>query len=157
MFDILQYTRELEASGWSEAQANALIKVVSSLMDKDFSTKSDFEKHKIWCKAEFEKIALEFKQVYKEFDRIDERFRKVDERFDKIDERFEKVDERFDKVDERFNKVDQEFLNIRTEIKAMLVEYATKEDLKALGDKITIRLGGMMVVMATLIVSLIKL
>lgn len=127
MFDILQYTKELEASGWTEAQANALIKVVSSIMDKNFSTKSDFEKMRLWVQHELEKVRMEMNAGLKAV----------------------KTDLRQD-FNAKFKTVDREFAQVHQEISDL------RKDMLALGDKIVIKLSGVMFVLAGFLYTLQK-
>ena len=89
VFDVLTYSRDLESTGLSRQQAEAIARGMTLMVSQQVEslvTQEHFDLH---------------------MTHIDQRFKQVDQRFDQIDRRFEQVDGRLDRVEDRLSRVEK--------------------------------------------------
>ncbi|MEQ9394250.1 hypothetical protein [Haliea sp.] len=84
VFDVLTYSRDLESTGLSRQQAEAIARGMTLMVSQQVEslvTREHFDLH---------------------MGHVDQRFQQVDKRFQQMDQRFQQVDTRFDRVESRF-------------------------------------------------------
>ena len=84
MFDTLRYNTKLKEAGFTDEQAEVVLKSWMELMEFRFSTKTDV----LELRHEMEKGFLYMRN---EFEKIDQRFISIDKKFKKIDETFDEI------------------------------------------------------------------
>ncbi|MDP4651173.1 MAG: hypothetical protein NWS56_05410 [Haliea sp.] len=115
LFDVLTYSREIEAAGLTRQQADVIARGMATMVSQQLDTlvtTEHFDRCMSQIDVRFEHSDLRFESINKQFDSIEKRFDSIDQRFDSIDQRFESIDKRFEKVDERFERVDEHFVRV---------------------------------------------
>lgn len=95
-FDVLTYSRDLESTGLSRQQAEAIARGMTLMVTQQVEllvTREHFD--------------LNRAQVDQRFDQVNQRFDQVDQRFDQVDRRFEQVNGRLDRVEARVSGVER--------------------------------------------------
>lgn len=154
MFNALKYTEELEKAGFTESQAKASLKLIIEVMNESFSTKSDLNATKLELKADLVQLRSELSA-----DIISVR--------NELSAEIKSVrNELGAEIKNLRNEVFAEINNVRneltSEIKRVEWELGSKiqsldSNVKQLENRLTIKLGGMMVVTVGLAVTLMKL
>ncbi len=88
-FDVLTYSRDLESTGLSRQQAEAIARGMTLMVTQQAEslvTREHFDLNRA---------------------RIDQRFDHIDQRFDQVDRRFEQVNGRLDRVEDRLSGVEK--------------------------------------------------
>jgi hypothetical protein len=88
-FDVLTYSRDLESTGLSRQQAEAIARGMTLMVS-----------HQVESLVTREHFDLTMAH-------LDQRFQQVDQRFDQVDRRFEQVDGRLDRVEGRLSAVEK--------------------------------------------------
>ena len=124
----MKYSKMLEELGYSKEAANKHIEIVQEIMDYNFATKSDFDKQALATKHDFELVRIEMNALAKEL-RVEMHDLATELRIE-------------------MNELRQE---LRGEMNSLKVEL--QSDMKSIGDKLTIRLTGVMVVLFGMMAS----
>lgn len=95
-FDVLAYTRDLEAVGFNRPQAEALARGMTNMVMQQIAT--------LVSREHFD---LRSSKVDQRFDWVDQRFEQVDQRFEQVDRRFEQIERHLAQIDTRLDKMDQ--------------------------------------------------
>ncbi len=95
-FDVLTYSRDLESTGLSRQQAEAIAGGMTLMVP-----------HQVESLVTKEHFDLTMAHVEQRFQRVDQRFDQVDQRFQQVDRRFEQVDGRLDRVEGRLSSVER--------------------------------------------------
>lgn len=132
MLNALRYTKALETAGFTEEQAKAAIDCWMEFMNAEFATKGDLKELEFVTKTAIQELDYKFN---KRFDQIDLRFEQVDLKFKEIDSNLKQIRERFDQTDKSI-----ETLEKRIDLK-----------IENLENKLTLRLGGIMLAGITLL------
>lgn len=103
VFDVLTYSRDLESTGLSRQQAEAIARGMTLMVSQQVEslvTKEHFD-------LRMGQVDQRFQQADQRFEQVDQRFDQVDQRFDQVDRRFEQVDGRLDRVEDRLSRVEK--------------------------------------------------
>ena len=126
-FDTLQYSKRMQAAGFSEEQAEAQAEEIKILIDNKMATKDDLRQSE--------------ERINHRFDGISHQFHEVDQKFINLEER---MNHRFNEVNQQFKEVDHRFKEVDYKIKEM-------------GQKIIITLGSMIASSVIILAAFIKL
>jgi hypothetical protein len=96
VFDVLTYSRDLESTGLSRQQAEAIARGMTLMVS-----------HQVESLVTKEHFDLTMAHVDQRFQQVDRRFDQLDRRFDQVDRRFEQVDGRLDRVEVRLSGVEK--------------------------------------------------
>jgi hypothetical protein len=126
MFNALKYNEVLRKAGWNKDQATGLLEVVSDMADQNFATKKDLDLSSTQIRAEMSLMRSDLSQ----------------------------------EITKVRTELKHEIQEVRTELKQEIQEVRTEisrldNKIDSMGDKIVIRLGTLIVGVAT-IMSLIQ-
>ncbi|MCR9186773.1 MAG: CCDC90 family protein [Halieaceae bacterium] len=96
VFDVLTYPRNLESTGLSRQQAEAIARGMTLMVTQQVES--------LVTKEHFD---LTLAYVDQRFQQVDQRFDQIDNRFEQVNRRFEHVDGRLDRVEDRLSRVEK--------------------------------------------------
>ena len=127
MINAMRYTVKLEEGGFTKEQAETNMKVimeVAELVEKGSATKQDIQLSQMATQADIQELRTELKT--------------------EIQELRTELKTEIQKVKNDILKLTNDIQKIRTEVKAEIKEL--RKDLESMGDQLTIKLGGIMVI-----------
>lgn len=127
-FDSLKAAESLQDVGFEVQQAEAVVGTVTQALDENLATQDDLRELSSRLDARFEAIDARFEA-------FDHKFEAVNTRLDALDHKFAAVNTRLDAIDLKFAAV-----NTRLDILDSKIDNLAKD----LAQKLTIRLGGML-------------
>jgi uncharacterized protein involved in exopolysaccharide biosynthesis len=135
-FDTLSAAQELRKTGFEDRQAEAIVSTVSKAMSETVATKADLELQSAVTKADIEAMGAELRAgtqaLRAELKADNEALRTEFKLFrQSVDSRFEKVDLRSDTL-----------------------EKSLRQEMAALENRLILKLGGLMVTMAFLLLAI---
>ena len=130
-FDTLKAMKNLEESGFERNQSEALVNEISDVIHSQLVTKKHFD----LTMAHFD---IRFKEIDMKFQEMEMRFQEMEMRFQELETRMEM---KFKEVDNRFE----------------MLEAKMENGFRDLEQRMTIKLGGMLVVMTGVFAALVKL
>lgn len=89
VFDVLTYSRDLESTGLSRQQAEAIARGMTLMISQQVESLVTRE-HFDACMAQ-----------------IDQRFQQVDQRFEQVERRFEQIEARLDRFEDRLGRLEK--------------------------------------------------
>ena len=150
-FDSLKAAESLQDAGFEVQQAEAVVGTVTQALNENLATKDDLRELS-------EKMATQddLRELSNRLDVLENKVAAIDSRLDVIDARFEAIDHKLEAVNTRFDAIDHKFEAVNTRLDAIDLKFeAVNTQLKILNSKIdnlakdlaqklTIRLGGML-------------
>lgn len=123
-FNSLKAAESLQDAGFEVQQAQAVVGTVTQALNENLATQDDLRE-----------LSSRFEAIDARFEIIDHKFEAVNTRLDAIDHKFEAVNTRLDAIDHKFEAV-----NTRLDMLNSKIDNLAKD----LAQKLTIRLGGML-------------
>ncbi len=96
VFDVLTYSRDLESTGLSRQQAEAIARGMTLMLSQQVESLVTRE-HFDACMA----------QIDQRFQQVDQRFEQVERRFDQVERRFEQIEARLDRFEDRLGRLEK--------------------------------------------------
>ena len=123
-FNSLKAAESLQDAGFEVQQAEAVVGTVTQALNENLATQDDLRE-----------LSSRLDVIDARFEAIDHKFEAVNTRLDAIDHKFEAVNTRLDAIDHKFEAV-----NTRLDMLNSKIDNLAKD----LAQKLTIRLGGML-------------
>ena len=123
-FDSLKAAESLQDAGFEIQQAEAVVGTVTQVLNENLATQDDVRE-----------LSSRLHVIDARFGAIDHKLEAVNTRFDAIDHKFEAVNTRLDAIDLKFEAVNTQLKILNSKIDNLA---------KDLAQKLTIRLGGML-------------
>lgn len=156
VFDTLKAAKSLQAAGFDERQAEAVVATVGGAVEDVFVTRADLQSA-LQPFATRKDLAMALEAQDGRFDKkleslsasVDQRLNalstSVDQRLETMSVRFdEKLDALSNRVDTQIRALDAKILSLDQKFEAELATVARQTDLAQLQHTMTVRLGGMM-------------
>lgn len=130
-FNSLKAAESLQDAGFEVQQAEAVVGTVTQALNENLATQDDLRE----LSSRLDVIDARLDVIDARFEAIDHKFEAVNTRLDAIDHKFEAVNTRLDAIDHKFEAV-----NTRLDMLNSKIDNLAKD----LAQKLTIRLGGML-------------
>ena len=143
-FDSLKAAESLQDVGFEVQQAEAVVGTVTQALDENLATKDDLRElsEKMATQDDLRELSSRLDVLESQVAVLDSRFEAIDARFEALDHKFEALDHKFAAVNTRLDAIDLKFaaVNTRLDILDSKIDNLAKD----LAQKLTIRLGGML-------------
>lgn len=163
-FNSLKAAESLQDAGFEVQQAEAVVGTVTQALNENLATKDDLENKVGALDSRFEAIDAQFEVIHHKFEAVNTRLDAIDHKFEAVNTRLDAIELKFEAINTNFkiaaksvgNFINLKFEAIDTNFKAINTSFKTiyarldmlesKIDNLAndLTQKLTIRLGGML-------------
>lgn len=137
-FDSLKAAESLQDAGFEVQQAQAVVGTVTQALNENLATQDDVRELSSRLDVLENKVAA----IDSRLDVIDARFEAIDHKFEAVNTRLDAIDHKFEAVNTRLDAIDLKFEAVNTQLK--ILNSKIDNLAKDLAQKLTIRLGGML-------------
>ena len=137
-FDSLKAAESLQDAGFEIQQAEAVVGTVTQALNENLATRDDLRELGSRLDVLENKVAA----IDSRLDVIDARFEAIDHKLEAVNTRFDAIDHKFEAVNTRLDAIDLKFEAVNTQLK--ILNSKIDNLAKDLAQKLTIRLGGML-------------
>lgn len=137
-FDSLKAAESLQDAGFEIQQAEAVVGTVTQALNENLATQDDLRELGSRLDVLENKVAA----IDSRLDVIDARFGAIDHKLEAVNTRFDAIDHKFEAVNTRLDAIDLKFEAVNTQLK--ILNSKIDNLAKDLAQKLTIRLGGML-------------
>ena len=137
-FDSLKAAESLQDAGFEIQQAEAVVGTVTQALNENLATRDDLRELGSRLGVLENKVAA----IDSRLDVIDARFEAIDHKLEAVNTRFDAIDHKFEAVNTRLDAIDLKFEAVNTQLK--ILNSKIDNLAKDLAQKLTIRLGGML-------------
>ena len=137
-FDSLKAAESLQDAGFEVQQAEAVVGTVTQALNENLATRDDLRELGSRLDVLENKVAA----IDSRLDVIDARFEAIDHKLEAVNTRFDAIDHKFEAVNTRLDAIDLKFEAVNTQLK--ILNSKIDNLAKDLAQKLTIRLGGML-------------
>ena len=137
-FNSLKAAESLQDAGFEVQQAEAVVGTVTQALNENLATQDDVRELGSRLDVLENKVAA----IDSRLDVIDARFEAIDHKFEAVNTRLDAIDHKFEAVNTRLDAIDLKFEAVNTQLK--ILNSKIDNLAKDLAQKLTIRLGGML-------------
>ena len=137
-FNSLKAAESLQDAGFEVQQAQAVVGTVTQALNENLATQDDLRELGSRLDVLENKVAA----IDSRLDVIDARFEAIDHKFEAVNTRLDAIDHKFEAVNTRLDAIDLKFEAVNTQLK--ILNSKIDNLAKDLAQKLTIRLGGML-------------
>ena len=137
-FNSLKAAESLQDAGFEIQQAEAVVGTVTQALNENLATQDDLRELGSRLDVLENKVAA----IDSRLDVIDARFGAIDHKLEAVNTRFDAIDHKFEAVNTRLDAIDLKFEAVNTQLK--ILNSKIDNLAKDLAQKLTIRLGGML-------------
>lgn len=137
-FNSLKAAESLQDAGFEVQQAQAVVGTVTQALNENLATQDDVRELSSRLDVLENKVAA----IDSRLDVIDARFEAIDHKFEAVNTRLDAIDHKFEAVNTRLDAIDLKFEAVNTQLK--ILNSKIDNLAKDLAQKLTIRLGGML-------------
>ena len=137
-FNSLKAAESLQDAGFEVQQAQAVVGTVTQALNENLATQDDLRELGSRLDVLENKVAA----IDSRLDVIDARFEAIDHKFEAVNTRLDAIDHKFEAVNTRLDAIDLKFEVVNTQLK--ILNSKIDNLAKDLAQKLTIRLGGML-------------
>lgn len=156
-FNSLKAAESLQDAGFEVQQAEAVVGTVTQALNENLATKDDLRElgermatkddlrelsEKMATKDDLRELSSRLEVLENKVAVFDSRFEAIDHKFEAVNTRLDAIDHKFEAVNTRLDAIDLKFEVVNTQLKVL--DSKIDNLAKDLAQKLTIRLGGML-------------
>ena len=141
-FDSLKAAESLQDAGFEVQQAEAVVGTVTQALNENLATQDDVRELSSRLDVLENKVAAIDSRLDVMVLKFDARFEAIDHKFEAVNTRLDAIDHKFEAVNTRLDAIDHKFAAVNTRLD--MLNSKIDNLAKDLAQKLTIRLGGML-------------
>lgn len=141
-FNSLKAAESLQDAGFEVQQAEAVVGTVTQALNENLATQDDVRELSSRLDVLENKVAAIDSRLDVMVLKFDARFEAIDHKFEAVNTRLDAIDHKFEAVNTRLDAIDHKFAAVNTRLD--MLNSKIDNLAKDLAQKLTIRLGGML-------------